>query len=294
MNELMIFENPNFGSIRSVEIDGEAWLVGKDVAQALGYSNTKDAISAHVDEEDRRILQRSEIATIENHIPKSMLPFDFVPTDVPNRGLTIINESGLYSLVLSSKLPGAKQFRRWVTSEVLPTIRKHGAYVKPTAHNSEADAVNRRANAMLLNAKNRTAAILQRIYDQAGVKPEYQVMAFSDFYAVDGVHLPRDAFRDVKQTYDKGTIAEKLGIYSKASGGKKPHAQAVGAIISTLDILDEEREALPYCNNGHDGVDYQYTESVVEKVRNWMEEHGWPAPVSVGGKSYGVVYQEAQ
>lgn len=130
MNELMIFENPNFGSIRSVEIDGEPWLVGKDVAQALGYSNTKDAILAHVDEEDRRILQRSEIATIENHIPKSALPMNFVRADVPNRGLTIINESGLYSLVLSSKLPGAKQFRRWVTSEVLPAIRKKGGYTK--------------------------------------------------------------------------------------------------------------------------------------------------------------------
>jgi len=273
MNELMIFENPNFGSIRSVKIDGEPWLVGKDVAQALGYTNPQKAIRDHVDTEDTTVNESFTVNGTQG---------------------TLINESGLYSLVLSSKLPGAKQFRRWVTSEVLPTIRKHGAYVKPSAHNSGADAVNRRANAMLLNAKNRTAAILQRIYDQAGVKPEYQVMAFSDFYAVDGVHLPRDAFRDMKQTYDKGTIAEKLGIYSKASGGKKPHAQAVGAIISTLDILDEEREALPYCNNGHDGVDYQYTESVVEKVRNWMEEHGWPAPVSVGGKSYGVVYQEAQ
>ncbi|WP_394970219.1 BRO family protein [Candidatus Allofournierella merdipullorum] len=128
MNELMIFENPEFGRVRSVEIDGEPWLVGKDVAQALGYSNTKDAISAHVDEEDRRILQRSEIATIENHIPKSALPMNFVRADVPNRGLTVINESGLYSLVLSSKLPGAKQFRRWVTSEVLPAIRKKGGY----------------------------------------------------------------------------------------------------------------------------------------------------------------------
>lgn len=277
MNEIMIFENNEFGSVRSVEIDGEAWLVGKDVAQALGYSDTDKAIRTHVDDDDKQIFK----------------PADLAGLDIPNRGMSLINESGLYSLVLSSKLPGAKQFRRWVTSEVLPAIRKHDAYVKPSAHNSGdgSNAANLRANAMLLNAKNRTAAILQKIYDQAGVKPEYQVAALSDFYAADGVHLPRDAFRGVKQTYDKGTIAEKLGIYSKASGGKKPHAQAVGAIISTLDIRDDEREALPYCNNGHDGVDYQYSESVVEKVRNWMEENGWPSTISVGSKSYAVLFR---
>ena len=113
MNQMEIFKNPEFGSIRTVEIDGEPWLVGKDVALALGYKNAKDALSAHVDAEDKRIVQRSENTTF----------------DIPNRGITIINESGLYSLVLSSKLPKAKQFRRWVTSEVLPTIRKHGAYI---------------------------------------------------------------------------------------------------------------------------------------------------------------------
>lgn len=128
MNQLQIFENPEFGAVRTVEIDGEPWLVGKDVAEALGYKNTKDAISSHVDEEDKRIVQRSEIATIENHIPKTALPINFVSGDIPNRGLTIINESGLYSLVLSSKLPTARKFKHWVTSEVLPSLRRHGLY----------------------------------------------------------------------------------------------------------------------------------------------------------------------
>lgn len=127
-NKLKIFENPEFGSIRTVETNGEPWLVGKDVAEALGYSNTKDAIANHVDSEDKRIIQKSEFTTFENHIPKSALPVNFIPADVPNRGLTIINESGLYSLILSSKLPKAKEFKHWVTSEVLPSIRKHGMY----------------------------------------------------------------------------------------------------------------------------------------------------------------------
>ena len=113
MNEIKIFENPEFGEIRIVLINGEPWFVGKDVAEILQYKNTKDALSTHVDSEDKRVIQRSENTTL----------------DIPNRGLTIINESGLYSLILSSKLKTAKKFKRWVTAEVLPSIRKHGAYM---------------------------------------------------------------------------------------------------------------------------------------------------------------------
>ena len=112
MNELQIFESPEFGQVRTVVIENEPWFVGKDIANILGYANTKDAILSHVEEDDKTIIQRSENTTLE----------------IPNRGLTFINESGLYSLIFSSKLPNAKKFKRWVTSEVLPTIRKHGMY----------------------------------------------------------------------------------------------------------------------------------------------------------------------
>lgn len=108
--ELTVFQHEQFGSIRRIIIDNKPWLVGKDVAEALGYADTKSALADHVDVEDKQLVQRGQIATL----------------DVPNRGLTIINESGLYSLVLSSKLPGAKQFKRWVTAEVLPTINETG------------------------------------------------------------------------------------------------------------------------------------------------------------------------
>ena len=110
-NEIKVFSNEEFGSIRRVEVDGEFWLVGKDVAQVLGYKNPQEAIRTHVDDDDKGV---SEILT---------------PGGKQN--VPIINESGLYSLVLSSKLPSAKKFRRWVTSEVLPSIRKHGAYMTP-------------------------------------------------------------------------------------------------------------------------------------------------------------------
>lgn len=111
-NEIMSFQNPAFGQVRTMEIGGEPWFVGRDLAQALGYQNPKDALASHVDEEDKRILQRSENATL----------------DIPNRGMTIVNESGLYALIMGSKLPSAKEFKRWVTAEVLPAIRRHGLY----------------------------------------------------------------------------------------------------------------------------------------------------------------------
>lgn len=113
MNELMIFNNPEFGEIRTVEVNGEPWFVGKDVATALGYSNPRKALADHVDDEDK--LQDDGV-TIRDPIGRDQHPI-------------VINESGLYSLVLSSKLPGAKKFKRWITSEVIPSIRKNGGYV---------------------------------------------------------------------------------------------------------------------------------------------------------------------
>ena len=114
MNELMIFNNPEFVEIRTVEVNGEPWFVGKDVATALGYGEGKslaNAVANHVDEEDKGVTE--------------------LMTPGGNQKMVIINESGLYSLVLSSKLPGAKRFKRWITSEVIPSIRKHGAYLTP-------------------------------------------------------------------------------------------------------------------------------------------------------------------
>lgn len=116
MNELQIFNNEEFGDIRTMNIDGEPWFVGFDVADALGYKNQSDAIMKHVAEEDRRVIQKSQITTLAS---------------VPNRGFTFINESGLYALIFGSKLDSAKRFKHWVTSEVLPSIRETGGYYKP-------------------------------------------------------------------------------------------------------------------------------------------------------------------
>lgn len=116
MNELQIFQNKEFGEVRSLVINNEPWFVGKDVAEALGYKDVNHAILDHVDEEDK----------VNSKTQGQNAP------ELGQRGSWLINESGLYSLILSSKLPNAKKFKRWVTSEVLPTLRKTGSYAKAT------------------------------------------------------------------------------------------------------------------------------------------------------------------
>lgn len=108
MNDIKVFENDAFGSVRTIDREGDVWFVGKDVAEILGYTNPSKALADHVDEEDK--LNNESLSSLGQ------------------RGGWLINESGLYSLVLSSKLPTAKQFKRWITKEVIPSIRKTGGY----------------------------------------------------------------------------------------------------------------------------------------------------------------------
>lgn len=110
-NQLQIFNNKEFGQIRTLFIENEGWLVGKDITDILGYSNSSDALKNHVDEDDKKKIAFSDYPQFGN------------------KGAVLINESGLYSLILRSNLPKAKKFKRWVTSEVLPSIRNYGAYM---------------------------------------------------------------------------------------------------------------------------------------------------------------------
>lgn len=134
MNDIQIFNNPEFGEIRTIDQNGEPWFVGKDVAAALGYADPRSAISKKVDDLDRGVAKMA--------------------TPSGEQEMTIINESGLYSLCFSSKLEGAKKFKRWVTSEVLPQIRKTGSYMLPKM-TKEMQAI------FLLD--NRTAQLDQRV-----------------------------------------------------------------------------------------------------------------------------------
>lgn len=152
MNELKIFENPAFGKVRVVKKGGEPWFVGKDVAEILGYSNTKDAIAKHVDDEDKLGAQ--------------------IATSGQNRNMTIINESGLYSLILSSKMSKAKEFKRWVTAEVLPAIRKTGGYIAGSEKMSDAELMAKAVLVAQATIKERDARIKELESDTQRMKPK--------------------------------------------------------------------------------------------------------------------------
>lgn len=257
--EIQIFESEQFGQIRTLTKDGEPWFVGKDIAEALGYSDTKSAINDHVDADDKQILQRRQNATLE----------------IPNRGMTIINESGLYSLILSSKLETAKAFKRWVTAEVLPSIRKHGEYISP------------RKAQQRLGEVNSAARIIRQTLKEAGMAPQFVAVAMKSLYEPVGVEIPLDGITMNKKLLDATGIAKRLGVLSKSGN---PHAHAVSAIISQVDVLPEERELVPFQRNGHPGTGYQYTEAVAAKVNLWLERHGYPTEISIAGRQYAVRY----
>lgn len=152
MKEIKIFENEEFGQIRTITIDGEPWFVGKDVAEALGYVDAKVAIRVHVDSDDKQIIQRGKTDTFgidsdERHLIERSQNVTF---EIPNRGLTIINESGLYSLIMGSHKKNAKRFKRWVTSEVLPSIRKKGSYGYPETQDQLTEQIRKQVADMLV------------------------------------------------------------------------------------------------------------------------------------------------
>lgn len=181
-----IFKNEEFGQIRTCEVNGETYFVGKDVASALGYTNTMKAIRDHVDDEDKlgeRIVLSGQ-----------------------NRQATVINESGLYSLILSSKLESARRFKRWVTSEVLPTIRRNGRF-ELEQHNKQL------ANqARLLENRN---ALLEEISAQQKPLTDYARHILSSTQTVTVTQVAQDYAMTAKQLND---LLNKLRIQHKVSG----------------------------------------------------------------------------
>lgn len=255
--EIQIFKNEQFGQIRMIMQGDEPWFVGKDVAEILGYTNPSKALTDHVDEEDK--LNNESLSSLGQ------------------RGGWLINESGLYSLILSSKLETAKAFKRWVTAEVLPSIRKHGEYVSP------------RKAQQRLGEVNSAARIIRQTLREAGMAPQFVAVAMKSLYEPVGVEIPLEGITLNKRLFDATAIANRLGVLSQSG---KPHAHAVSAIIAQVDVLPEEKELVPFQSgiNGHSGTNLQYTESVVAKVSLWLERHGYPTEISYKGKQFAIRY----
>ena len=191
MKELQLFSNPEFGAVRAVDIDGEPWLVGKDVAQALGYNDTDQALRKHVDDEDKLTRQ--------------------IDGSGQGRSMTIINESGLYALALSSKLPGARKFRRWVTAEVLPAIRRTGGYDIPkdylSALRALAESMERRLQLEAENEANRPKVLFADAVSAA--KTSILVGELAKLLKQNGVDMGQNRLFSLLR--DKGYLIRRQG-----------------------------------------------------------------------------------
>jgi Prophage antirepressor len=263
MSDLTVFNNEEFGQVRTVKLDSEIYFVGKDVAAALGYKDSINALKQHVDDDDKLGWQ--------------------ITTSGQKRNVTIINESGLYSLILGSKLENAKKFKRWVTSEVLPNIRKTGSYETPKS----------KASAERLASINNAVKILTPLLEKAGCNSQIQLLTAKSLYEKAGVDIPIDIEAD-KQYFDTVHIARRVGIYVKSSG--KPAGKAVNEIIRRIDIADNEYVETYESKEGWQGTVRKYAETVIDRISNWISDNDYPPTIQYKQtdeqvKGYHVTYK---
>lgn len=241
MNELRIFNNADFGDVRTVEKDGNIWFVGKDVAEALGYARTADAVKAHIDADDKGVCD--------------------LPTPGGRQETTIINESGLYSLVLSSKLPSAKAFKRWITSEVIPSIRKTGSYNKPSKQPTTQQ--EQRAKAMLLNAQSRQCKLWLRLAETTDL-PDYKHICQQKAAEVLAGSPVLPMQKAEKKTLSATEIGKILGIT----------AHKVGMLANKFALKSDAYGKYFYDkspNSNKQVETFRYYEDAVEKFKEILE-----------------------
>lgn len=234
MNNLQIFNSPEFGQVRTIQQNGEPWFIGKDVAEILGYSNTPKAIRDHVDDEDK-LTERIVLSG-------------------QNREMTIINESGLYSLILSSKMPKAKEFKRWVTSEVIPAIRKTGGYIAGSENMTDAELMAKAVLVAQSTIQQRDQRIKELENDVQAAKPK---VLFADAVsASDSTILIGDLAKILKQNgYNTGQ--KRLFQWLRENGYliKRRGADYNSPTQSAMEMgLFAVKESTVICPDGHTKV----------------------------------------
>lgn len=247
-NKMQIFNNNAFGQLRTVEKDGEIWFVGKDVATALGYERDTKAVVDHVEQEDRFMVGG-----------KTQSQFGI---ELGQRGGWLINESGLYSLILSSKLPKAKEFKHWVTAEVLPSIRKTGSYSKADAKSEIQDKLRqRRLDIMEQNAAVKRAKLLLAIGKQSSIEKYNQICQCKAAELVAGEQiLPMPK---VAKMYSATQIGKMFGV----------SANKIGRLAKLHNLKAEEYGELcgDVAPNGKQVSNFYYYETAIEKFRDILE-----------------------
>lgn len=227
MNELKVFENSEFGALRGVELNGESWLVGKDVAERLGYKDTADALKRHVDEEDK--LTRCFTYSGQS------------------REMYVINESGFYSLVLSSKLPNAKKFKHWVTSEVLPAIRKTGGYIAGEESLTDDELLARALKVMQAKLEQREARIAGLTAENSKLTVSNQTMLpkaeyFDELVDRNLLTSFRETAKElkVKERAFVGFLLEKKYVYRDKKGKLMPYEAKNNGLFEIRECTNDK------------------------------------------------------
>lgn len=242
MNEIQVFSNPEFGSIRTVWIDGEPWFIGRDVAAALGYGGGNqtsramtDAIRNHVDEEDKRHLSFREF--------ESRRESDTDLGSINHHGMYVVNESGVYALIVCSKLPKARQFRRWITSEVLPALRERGRYTMPGADTPLDPKDYLKAAEILSKCRENRLSMVVGVLLQAGFN--IVMRENRPYVAPEPINLQvntenQTRLRELLSRYSVYEAADITGmapgvISRYRSGKSRPRPERCAQMISALD-----------------------------------------------------------
>lgn len=265
-NQFQIFQHEEFGKVRTLVIDGEPYFAGKDVATALKYKDASRAIRDHVDEEDKKIVDLNRGV---NRPPIA----DAVSGGWIKNEVMFINESGLYSLILSSKLPDAKKFKRWVTSEVLPTIRKTGSYSLPKVKNAVAVQNDFEMKLIVASALKDIEISVELIEKLYGVKPGIALASCKN--AVEKNHgVDLSAFDNLIPPADY-----EIGIYTPTQIGKKigKSPQYVNKKLVELGLQEKDgdgykltekgkeyAEAMPFERNGHAGYQIKWKAEILK------------------------------
>lgn len=239
-NNLEIFKNDGFGEVRVLMIDNEPWFVGKDIAEALAYKDTSDALKRHVDNDDKLTRRFTDSGQ--------------------SREMYIINESGVYSLIFGSKLPTAKAFKRWVTSEVLPAIRKHGNYAAPKQE-SKSKAID--LEIRLNNSRARMASEYRRIAEMTDIKEYKHICQQKAVEVLAGMPLlPMEAVTE--KTYSATDIGKMFGVSKNK----------IGSLANANNLKTAEYGKLFYDKSPYSGKEvetFRYYECAVEKFRELLK-----------------------
>ena len=267
MNKLQLIKSESFGSVEAdIYSNGSDMFMTIDqLAGCLEYTS-RDAI-------EKMVARNPYLKTPEFSVTDKLSA-----TDGKQYNTRVFTEDGIYEVTMLSNQPKAKEFRAWIR-KILKGLRKGSLKIVPARRS--------------LSETNTAAKIINQTLKEAGMPPQYRAVAIKSLYAPVGVEIPLDGVTTDKELFDATTIARKVGLYSKTGN---PHGQAVSAIISSIEIDSSEKELVPFQNqfSGHSGATVQYTKSVVEKVKDWITQNGYPADIFAGGKSYKVQYQQYQ